>query len=60
MAKQEETAKQSNISTIEEALHNAQTIEECIRHSEYFVKVAFSFMKKAEQIQMTQSSEKSE
>jgi hypothetical protein len=55
--KQEETPK---MSTIQEALNNAQTIEECMSNSEYFIKVAFSFMRKAEQIQMSQDKSKLE
>lgn len=43
--------------SIAEALNNAQTIEECMSHSEYFIKVAFSFMKKAEKIQMEQNAQ---
>ena len=54
---QEETPK---VLTIQEALNNVQTIEECAQHSEYFIKVAFSFMKKAEQIQMSQEKPKLE
>ncbi len=52
---QEETPK---VSTIQEALNNAQTIEECITKSEYFIKVAFTFMRKAEEIQMAQDKTK--
>ena len=59
----EHNEKETQVSTIQEALNNVQTIEECVNMSEYFIKVAFTFMKKAEKIQMSQqkdSPEKSE
>lgn len=55
--------KETQVSTIQEALNNVQTVQDCINMSEYFIKVAFTFMKKAEQIEMSQqkdSPEKSE
>lgn len=38
--------------TIQEALHNADTHEKCIEMCEYFLKVSYSFMRKAESLQM--------
>lgn len=55
-----QNTQETQVSTIQEALNNVQTIEDCINMSEYFIKVAFSFMKKAEQIQMSQPKESPE
>lgn len=49
--------KETQVSTIQEALNNVQTVEDCINMSEYFIKVAFTFMKKAEQIEMSKQKE---
>lgn len=51
------TASEVNVN---EALNNATTTEECLRWSEYLIKVAFSFMKKAEQIKMSETKTESE
>lgn len=51
-----EEVKEIQHVSIQEALNNAQTIEECMKFSEYFIKVSFSFMKKAESIKLNEDN----